>query len=90
MFYHYHSPSESVFSFSSSLQGLTRDPWMVQGIPRLPWSLISQHTYGQGRRLIPAARLLSYHFFLVSYCFKNICIHISIFIFCNLDTGIWL
>ena len=24
MFYHYHSPSESVFSFSSSLQGLAQ------------------------------------------------------------------
>ena len=36
---------------------------MVQGIPRLPWALISQHTHGQGRRLIFVARLLSYHFF---------------------------
>ena len=43
---------------------------MVQGIPRLPWALISQHTHGQGRRLIPAARLLSYQFFF-SYCFKT-------------------
>ena len=69
---------------------ITRDPRMVQGIPRLPWALISQHTHGQGRRLIPAARLLSYQFFfffLFHIVSKNISIHISIFIFCNFDTG---
>ena len=86
MFYHYYSPSKSIFSFSSSLQGLAQKyrrfmiyvhaKWMivddeyvlmVQGIPRLPWALISQHTHGQGRILIPAARLLSYHFFFIFF-----------------------
>ena len=50
---------------------ITRDPWMVQGIPRLPWALISQHSHGQGRRLIPAARLLSYHFFFGFILFQK-------------------
>ena len=94
MFYHYYSPSESVFSFSSSLQGLAQkyhrfmisvhakgmivdDEYVLMGSANINQrsldgsrdteiamgALISQHTHGQGRRLIPAARLLSYLFF---------------------------
>ena len=60
---------------------------MVQGIPRLPWALISQHTHGQGRRLIPAARLLSYHFFFFWF---HIVSKTFAFIFQNSSSAIWI
>lgn len=71
------------------LPTLTRDPWMVQGILRLLWVLISQHTRGQERRLIPAARLLwhvkLFYFKPYAFLFWNSSLWTTI-----LDPGIWL
>ena len=117
MFYHYYSPSESVISFSSSLQGLAQkyrrfmiyvhakgmivdDEYVLMGSANINQRSLDgsmgayQPTYTwSGKKTHPRSQVAFisfFFFFLVSYCFKNICIHISIFIFCNLDTGIWL
>ena len=119
MFYHYYSPSESVFSFSSSLQGLAQkycrfmiyvhakgmivdDEYVLMGSANINQRSLDgsrdteiamgayQPTYTwSGKKTHPRSQVACISFFF-SYCFKNICIHISIFIFCNLDTGIWL
>ena len=65
-----------------SLDG-SRDTVIAMGAyqPTYTWS---------GKKIHPRSQVafISFFYFLVSCCFKNICIHISIFILCNLDTGI--
>ena len=112
----------SVFSFSSTLQGLAQkyrrfmiyvhakgmivdDEYVLMGSANINQRSLDgsrdteiamgayQPTYTwSGKKTHPRSQVafISFFFFLVSYCFKNICIHMSIFIFCNLDTGIWL
>ena len=122
MFYHCYSPAESVFSFSSSLQGLARkyyrfmiyvhakgmivdDEYVLMGSANINQRSLDglrdteiamgayQPTYTwSGKKTHRRSQVAFIYIFFLGFILfqKNMHSHISIFIFCNLDTGIWI